>query len=82
MLYILIKIFQWIAVYSSVFNNDLNSSRLSSNIGQPNQLASLLSISLISYLIFYKNKKIKVPIFSTYSILIIFGIVLTQSRTS
>ncbi|PKD82823.1 hypothetical protein CW313_06910 [Acinetobacter radioresistens] len=79
---VLIQIFQWIAVYSSIFINDLNSSRLSANIGQPNQLASLLSISLISCLILYKNKKIKVLIFSTCSVLIIFGIVLTQSRTS
>lgn len=77
-----IQILQWFDFYE--FSLILKSSflRPSANLGQPNNLATLFFISLFSIIYLYFNKKINMYLYFIGSFILIFGMALTQSRTS
>lgn len=77
-----IQFIQWLDCCSSIFYMRVDYLRPSANIGQPNNLASLLYISLFSNLYLYLNKNINNYLYFFSWIIFLLGIVLTQSRTS
>lgn len=79
---VLLQIIQWSGLYHSVVILDSNSRRPFANIGQPNNLATLLFIGFFSNILLFKNNKIKIYFYILTSITLMTGIVLTQSRTS
>ncbi len=79
---VVIQLIQWTGIVESVLILDNTSLRPSANIGQPNNLATLLFIGLFSNLWRYRNQHIKAPLYLGINAFIMFGIVLTQSRTS
>lgn len=79
---VVIQLIQWTGIVESVLILDNSSLRPSANIGQPNNLATLLFIGLFSNLWRYRNQHIKAPLYLSINAFIMFGIVLTQSRTS
>lgn len=79
---VVLQLIQWIHLYHSVLILDSNSRRPFANIGQPNNLATLLFIGFFSNIILFKNNKIKTHFYILVSLSLMTGIVLTQSRTS
>lgn len=79
---VLLQLIQWNGLYHSVVILDSNSRRPFANIGQPNNLATLLFIGFFSNLLLFKNNKIKTHFYALVSFTLMTGIVLTQSRTS
>lgn len=79
---VVIQLIQWTGIIESVLILDSSALRPSANIGQPNNLATLLFIGLFSNLWRYRNQHIKAPLYLSINTFIMFGIVLTQSRTS
>lgn len=79
---VLLQLVQWSGIYYSSFILENNPLRPSANIGQPNNLATLLFISLLSNLYLFRKNKIESWLYITINISLILGIVLTQSRTS
>ncbi len=77
-----LQLIQWTGMVESVLILDNTSLRPSANIGQPNNLATLLFIGLFANLWRYRNQHIKAPLYLSINTFIMFGIVLTQSRTS
>lgn len=79
---VLLQLIQWISLYQSALILDSSSRRPSANIGQPNNLATLLFIGFFSNILLFKNNKIKTHFYILVSATLMTGIVLTQSRTS
>ncbi len=79
---VVIQLIQWTGIVESVLILDSSALRPSANIGQPNNLATLLFIGLFSNLWRYRNQYIKAPLYLSINAFIMLGIVLTQSRTS
>ena len=79
---VVLQLIQWTGIVESVLILDSSALRPSANIGQPNNLATLLFIGLFSNLWRYRNQHIKAPLYLGINTFIMFGIVLTQSRTS
>ena len=79
---VVLQLIQWTGIVESVLILDSSALRPSANIGQPNNLATLLFIGLFSNLWRYRNQHIKAPLYLSINAFIMFGIVLTQSRTS
>lgn len=79
---VVLQLIQWTGIVESVLILDSSALRPSANIGQPNNLATLLFIGLFSNLWRYRNQHIKAPLYLSINTFIMFGIVLTQSRTS
>ncbi|WP_227669503.1 PglL family O-oligosaccharyltransferase [Psychrobacter sp. NG254] len=79
---VVLQLIQWSGLYHSVLILDSTSRRPFANLGQPNNLATLLFIGFFSNIILFKNYKIKVQFYYIVSIALMIGIVLTQSRTS
>lgn len=79
---VLLQLVQWSGIYLSPFIIEVTPLRPSANIGQPNNLATLLFISLLSNLYLFRKNKIESWLYITINISLILGIVLTQSRTS
>ena len=79
---VLLQLIQWSDIYHSVLILDSNSRRPFANIGQPNNLATLLFIGFFSNILLFKNNKIKTHFYILISATLMTGIVLTQSRTS
>lgn len=79
---VLLQLVQWSGVYHSSFILESNPLRPSANLGQPNNLATLLFISLFSNLYLFRKNKIESWLYITINITLVLGIVLTQSRTS
>lgn len=78
-----IQLHQWLMFSGSIWIVDLPpNGRPFANMGQPNQLATLIIMGEISLLYLYEKSKINsvVAIFSAFFLL--FGVALTQSRTS
>lgn len=76
-----IVIIQWLDFYNlQPYIIKIQTGRPYANLGQPNQLSTILIISLCSlwYLYEYENKKI----YNYIALLLLFSIVLTQSRTA
>ena len=77
-----LQLIQWSDSYHSVLLLDSSSRRPFANIGQPNNLATLLFIGFFSNILLFKNNKIKTHFYILVSLSMMTGIVLTQSRTS
>lgn len=79
-----IAICQWLNLssYFSPWMYTFKGNRPYANLAQPNNLATLLSVSLLACLYFYEKRIIKTIYLIPYSILLMFSIALTQSRTS
>ncbi|MDU4392412.1 MAG: Wzy polymerase domain-containing protein [Acinetobacter ursingii] len=77
-----IAIVQWLGlVHNSEYILNLVGNRPYANMAQPNHLATLLTLSLLSCLYFFEQKK-NILVLSIISIILIFSIALTQSRTT
>lgn len=79
---VLLQLIQWSGLYHSVLILDSNSRRPFANIGQPNNLATLLFIGFFSNILLFINNKVKTHFYILVSLCLMTGIVLTQSRTS
>ncbi|WP_213686783.1 O-antigen ligase family protein [Acinetobacter sp. WY4] len=78
---IAIQIFQWVG-FESIFFREFLGKRPYANLGQPNQLATLLFFSLFSNLYLLFDKRVNIKIYWIFSFILSFGIALTFSRTS
>lgn len=80
----IIAIFQWLNLsqYFSPWMYPLKSSRPYANMAQPNNLATLLIMSLLACLYLFEKRQIKNLILIPTAFIILFGIVLAQSRTT
>ena len=77
-----IAIIQWLGlVHDSEYILNLVGNRPYANMAQPNHLATLLTLSLLSCLYFFEQKK-NTLVLSIISFILIFSIALTQSRTT
>lgn len=80
----IIAIFQWLNLsqYFSPWMYAIKGNRPYANLAQPNNLATLLTIGLMACLYFYETKKIRSLYLIPSSLIMLFSITLTQSRTS
>jgi len=79
----LIVIRQWLGVQLSSFEAASSpGGRPFGNLGQPNHLATLLSMGLASVWLLFKRNRLPASLCLVSAVLILFGIALTQSRTS
>ena len=77
-----LALYQWLLQPSSFWIADLPpNGRPFANLGQPNQLATLLSMGLAAILFFYEKHLLHRLSSSLLALLLLFGITLTQSRT-
>lgn len=77
-----LALYQWLLQPSSPWIAGLPSNaRPFANLSQPNQLATLLSMGLAAVLFFYEKYLLHRISSSLLALLLLFGIVLTQSRT-
>lgn len=77
-----LALYQWTLQPSSFWIADLPpNGRPFANLGQPNQLATLLSMSLAAVLFFYEKHLLHRISSSLLALLLLFAIALTQSRT-
>lgn len=78
-----ISLAQWVGLeLSTQFIASLPSgSRPSANIGQPNQLATLLLIGLAGIYFLFENKKLHASLAICASIFLLLGLAITRSRT-
>ena len=79
-----IAICQWLNLndHFSPWMYNLKGSRPYANLAQPNNLATLLIVSLLGCLYLFEKRSIKNLYLIPISLVILFGIVLAQSRTS
>jgi len=79
----LIAIIQWLNFESLIYSVlQLKGNRPYANFGQPNNLATFLIMGLLGALFLYEKRKVAVWILLPSSLVILFSICLTQSRTS
>ena len=81
----ILAIFQWLQIDSNpyfIIQLSGRGNRMVANIGQPNQLATLLLLSVISCFYFFESNKINKYLICIITVLCVFSIVLTQSRTA
>ena len=77
-----IGLVQWLQLGSLAFVERLGSlERVSANMRQPNQLASLLAVGVLGVLWFYEERKIRGSIATVALALLGLCLVMTQSRT-
>ncbi|WP_211139175.1 O-antigen ligase family protein [Acinetobacter baretiae] len=75
-------IFQWLGLFKGQeWLMNFSGNRPYANIGQFNQLSTLLSLGLLSGLYFFEKNIYKKYIFMSLSFLFLFAMALTQSRT-
>lgn len=79
---VLLQLIQWSGLYHSALILDSSPRRPFANIGQPNNLATLLFIGFFSNILLFKNNRLKAKYYFLISAVLMTGIVLTQSRTS
>lgn len=79
-----IAIFQWLHLnsYFSPWMYNLKGNRPYANMAQPNNLATLLIVSLMACVYFYEKKSIKNIYLIPFSLILLFSVALTQSRTA
>ncbi len=80
----IIAIFQWLNLsqYFSPLMYPLKSSRPYANMAQPNNLATLLIMSLLACLYLFEKRVLKNIVLIPIALIILFGIILAQSRTT
>lgn len=77
-----LALYQWFLQPGNIWIADLPpNARPFANLGQPNHLATLLSMGLAAALFFYEKHLLHRISSSFLAILLLFGIALTQSRT-
>ena len=79
---ILFALFQWVGVAGNLNFILVSHGRIFSNFAQPNHLATFLFLSLISLYYLYEKNKVNLYVAFLISIFLLWGIVLTQSRTA
>lgn len=72
---------QWLQISDSIWETDFVGGRPFANLGQPNNFSTLLCVAVASLLYLYEKKCIGRFSFSYLSLLLLFGLVLSQSRT-
>ena len=76
-------VLQWLNLESRLYGvMQLKGSRPYANFGQPNNLATFLIMGLLGALYLYEKNKVTVWLLMPASLLVLFSICLTQSRTS
>lgn len=79
----LIAIFQWLNIESHlIYTLHLIGNRPYGNFGQPNNMATFLTIGLLGCLYLYEKNKVKLWLLLPSALIILFTIALSQSRTS
>ncbi|OTG80700.1 O-antigen ligase family protein [Acinetobacter sp. ANC 4648] len=80
----LIAILQWLQLshYFFPYMNLLKGNRPFANFGQPNNLATFLTLGTLACLYFYEKRFVSNVILIPSALILIFSIALTQSRTS
>lgn len=80
----LIAVLQWLHLigYFAPFMNYLKGNRPYANFAQPNNLATFLTMSVLACLYLYEKRLCPKIALISISLVLIFTIVLTQSRTS
>ncbi|WP_336138855.1 O-antigen ligase family protein [Acinetobacter ursingii] len=76
----IIAILQWLRL-DFEFIMPIVGNRMYANIAQPNNMATILLIGFFSIFILYDNYKLNLYIFLSLQLIILFSIVLSQSRT-
>lgn len=76
------SIIQWLGLYNFLPVVELIGNRPYANLGQPNLLATILLVGVLACLYLYEKNKFSPIILTLISMLIIFSVSLTQSRTS
>lgn len=79
---VFIQIIQWLNIYDSLFFLKANYYRTYANLGQPNNLATLLFICFLSNIYLYINTVKFKKIYNFIGLFFLLGIAMTQSRTS
>ena len=79
-----IAVCQWLTIeqYFKGFMANLNSGRPYANFAQPNNMATFLTLGLLSALYLFETKKASLKILLPSAFILIFAIALSQSRTS
>lgn len=78
-----IAIIQWLNMpYNAEYISGMVGNRPFANLAQPNHLATLLSLGVVGCFYLYENEKLKNFFLALLSLLFIFVIALTQSRTT
>lgn len=78
-----LAIYQWLNLdFNTSLVTPLGGSRPFANFAQPNNMATFQLISFLSLIYLYLKKKVKFYLFSILTIIFIFSIALTQSRTA
>jgi len=73
---------QWFLLSGSIWVVDLRpGGRPFANLGQPNNLATLLGMGLAAVLYFYEKRQLNRLASGVLAVFLLFGIALTQSRT-
>lgn len=76
-------VLQWLNLESRLYGvMQLKGSRPYANFGQPNNMATFLIMGLLGALYLYEKNKVTVWLLMPASLLVLFSICLTQSRTS
>ena len=79
----LMAMVQWLGLESSVYGiMQLKGNRPYANFGQPNNMATFLVMGLMGALYLYEKQKASVCLLASASLVILFAIALSQSRTS
>ena len=79
----LLAYIQWLGFsQGQSFVLSLTGNRPYANFAQPNHLATFLFLSLISLYYLYEKNKVNICVFLVINIFLLWGIVLTQSRTA
>lgn len=77
-----IQLLQWLRLISDVFVLDSGSGRYFGNLGQPNQLASLLLLAVIGVARAYAKRVVNPVLAGLFVAFMLFGVALTESRTA
>lgn len=72
---------QWLQISNSIWETDFVGGRPFANLGQSNNFSTLLCVAVASLLYLYEKKYISRFLLSFLSLLLLFGIALSQSRT-
>lgn len=79
----LMAMVQWLGLESSLYGiMQLKGNRPYANFGQPNNMATFLVMGLIGALYLYEKQKASVWLLASASLVLLFAIALSQSRTS
>ena len=79
----LMAMVQWLGLESSLYGiMQLKGNRPYANFGQPNNMATFLVMGLMGALYLYEKQKASVWLLASASLVILFAIALSQSRTS